>query len=148
MLLSFEELRFFVPEKAWLCKVHVHHAKRLKVRFACVRVGRDYFAYAVSHAIGEVVITGHESPLIVGLPRDITCTWSGETNATKMEWFLVGLDAIPIESADNSNSVVLSPDPNTSGLNGAMFTCRVTLDNETYEETITLDVKGCHSLIA
>ena len=106
---------------------------------------QDYFAYAVSHAIGEVIITGHETPLIVGLPRDITCTWSGETNATKIEWFLVGLDAIPIESADNSSSVILSPDPNTSGLDGAMFTCRVTLDNETYEETITLEVKGCHS---
>jgi len=112
LLLSFAELRLFVLD--------VHHAKRLKVRFACVRVGRGHFAYAVSHAIGEVVITGHETPLIVGLPRDITCTWSGETNATKMEWFLVGLDAIPIESADNSNSVVLSPDPNTSGLD-ALF---------------------------
>ena len=71
-----------------------------------------------------------------------------ESNATKIEWFLVGLDAIPIEWTSDSNSVVLSPDPNTSGLDGAMFTCRVTLDNKTHEETITLDVKGCHSLIA
>ena len=101
----------------------------------------------ISHVTGEIAITGNETPLIVGLPRDITCNWSGEANAIKMEWFLVGLDAIPIESADNSNSVVVSPDPNTIGLDGAMFTCRVTTNNgNQYEETITLDVKG-HSCI-
>lgn len=99
--------------------------------------------YQQSHFSGEIIITGHESPLIVGLPRDITCTWSGKTNATKMQWFLVGLDAIPIESADNSTSVVLSPDPNTIGLDGAMFTCTVTTYNgRQYEATITLEVKG------
>ena len=63
-----------------------------------------------------------------------------------MEWFLVGLDAIPIQSTTNSNSVVLSPDPNTSGLDGAMFTCRVTTTTGTEYETITLQVKGHHTI--
>ena len=60
-----------------------------------------------------------------------------------MEWFLVGLDAIPIETASNTNNVVLSPDPDSSGLDGAMFTCRATLsDGREVEETITLRVRG------
>ena len=60
-----------------------------------------------------------------------------------MEWFLVGLDAVPIETETNSNSVALSPDPNSSGLDGAMFTCKATLaDGSQFEETITLDVRG------
>ena len=118
------------------------------VRFVHIMFHRDHYAYTVSHVIGEVVITGHDPPLIVGVPRDITCTWNGETNATKIEWFLAGLHTFPIESADNSNSVVLSSHPNTKKLDGAMFTCRVTLDDETHEETITLEVKGFHSLMA
>ena len=91
---------------------------------------------------GQLNVTGHEEPLIIGLSRDIICTWNG-TNATTMEWFLVGLDAVPIETKTNSNVILLSPDPNSSGLDGAMFTCRVTLaDGKQFEKTITLEVRG------
>ena len=55
-----------------------------------------------------MIITGHESPLIVGVPRNITCTWSGEMNVTKMEWFVTGLDALPVKSEMNSDSVIFS----------------------------------------
>ena len=55
----------------------------------------------------------------------------------------MGLDAIPIEAASNSRIVVLSPDPDSSGLDGAMFTCRATTsDGRQVEETITLNVRG------
>ena len=92
---------------------------------------------------GNVTITGHETPLIIGLPRDIVCTWSGEENAAKIEWFLSGLDAGPIESAINSSSLVLSPDASARGLDGAILICRVTtFGGSQFEESITVEVKG------
>ena len=55
----------------------------------------------------------------------------------------MGLDAIPIETASDSRIVVLSPDPDSSGLDGAMFMCRATTsDGRQVEETITLNVRG------
>ena len=60
-----------------------------------------------------------------------------------MEWYLHGLNTIPIETITNSNTVVLSPDPGTIALDGAMFTCRVTIGQEEhYDETITLFIQG------
>ena len=71
------------------------------------------------------------------------CTWVGEGNATKMQWFLVGLGGLPIETVMDSNSLVLSPDLTSDGLNGAMFTCKVTTaSGKTDQCTITLRVKG------
>ena len=86
--------------------------------------------------------------MIIGLPRDITCTWSGDVAGTTLEWFLVGLDAIPIETETNTTSIVLSPDPNNSGLDGSMFTCKATLaDGREFEKTVTLEVKGRQRMI-
>ena len=96
---------------------------------------------------GNIIITGHESPLIIGVPQNITCTWSGEMNVSKMEWFVAGLHALPVKSEINSSTVILSPDPNNAGLAGTMFTCRATTANGSmYEETITLEVKGHHCM--
>ena len=90
-----------------------------------------------------MIITGNEESLTVGLSRDINCTWGGEGNVSKMEWFVVGLEAVPIETAIGQRSIVLSLNPDTDGLDGAMFTCRATLsDGQEMEETITLRVKG------
>ena len=94
---------------------------------------------------GEVNITGHETPLIIGLSRELVCTWRGEEDAARMEWYLslAGLDTGPIKSETNTSSLVLSPDPNSSGLDGALFTCRVTtFSGEHFEETITVEVRG------
>lgn len=64
-----------------------------------------------------------------------------------MEWFLAALGAFPVESATNTNSLVLSPDSVVIGLDGTVFTCRVTAVNGSlYEEHITLEVKGHHAL--
>ena len=81
--------------------------------------------------------------MIIGVPRSIVCTWRGEANVTKMEWFIAGLDALPVKSEVNFNSVILSPEPNTTGLAGTMFTCKATtINGSLHEETITLRVKG------
>ena len=57
-----------------------------------------------------------------------------------MEWYLIGLDTTPIESATNTNHLVLSSYLNTTALDGAMFACRVTVGLDQYEDTITIFV--------
>ena len=60
----------------------------------------------------------------------------------------MGLDSIPIEAARDSRTVVLSPDLETSGLDGAMFTCIATMsDGRQFEETITLSVRGYYIVL-
>ena len=62
-----------------------------------------------------------------------------------MEWFVAGLDAIAVETATNATSILLILDPNTDGLDGAMFVCRATLPNgRVVEESITLVVEGMY----
>ena len=76
---------------------------------------------------GKLNITGNEQPLIIGLSHDVDCTWNGETKATVMEWFIVGLENVAIETVTESQTTVLTLDPDNNGLDGAMFTCRATL---------------------
>lgn len=92
---------------------------------------------------GNMVITGHETPVLLGKPRNVLCEWHGK-NATKMEWYLFGLDTIPIEAKTGTNSLILSLHPNTTALDGAMLTCRVTVGLEHNEETINLFVESTH----
>ena len=64
------------------------------------------------------------------LPR-----WSG--------WLLALEIQRALETVHNAESVVLGLEPNSDGLDGAMFTCRATLTNGSQiEETIaiTLDI--------
>jgi len=86
-----------------------------------------------------VEIHGHEKPIVVGLTEEIHC--STHLNATKMEWFLVGVDD-PLEISYGQH-LTLTIDAKTTGLNGAMFTCRVTdVEGDQYEESVTVTVKG------
>ena len=86
-----------------------------------------------------VEIHGHEKPIIVGLTEDIHC--STHLNATKMEWFLVGVDE-PLEKSYGRH-LTLTIDAKSTGLNGAMFTCQVTdVEGNKYEESVTVTVKG------
>lgn len=88
----------------------------------------------------NINITGHQTPLIVGQQRNITCTWS-EGNAATMEWYLVGVTSA-IVSKSNTNTTILPLDI-ASGLDGNCFICRVTTSNgEQFEEFATLTVKG------
>ena len=64
---------------------------------------------------------------------------------SRMEWFVVGLEAVAIETAEDSWSVVLTLTPDDDGLDRAMFLCKATLTNSLeIEETITLSVQGRH----
>ena len=64
--------------------------------------------------------------------------WRGQR-----EWFVVGLEAVAIETAEDSWSVVLTLTPDDDGLDRAMFLCKATLTNSLeIEETITLSVQG------
>ena len=74
--------------------------------------------------------------------------WNGETKATMMEWFIVGLENAAIETVTESWRTVLTLDPDNDGLDGAMFACRATLsDGREVEENITLAVEGIASCI-
>ena len=80
---------------------------------------------------------------MIGLSRDLNCTWSGGGNVSTMEWFVVGLEAMAIETAIEVTSVILTLDPDDDGLDGAMLMCRATLsDGREVEDSITLRVQG------
>lgn len=87
------------------------------------------------------MITGHKTPVLLGASRNIFCNWHG-SSAAKMEWYLFGLDTIPIKSKADTNSLILSFNPNSTALDGTMFTCRVTVGLKQYEETISLFVES------
>ena len=93
---------------------------------------------------GQLDIRGHEDPLIIGISRDIVCSWNGDANVTKMEWFLVGLGAgEAIETTMGESSILLTINPSDEGLDGTMYTCRATTsDGQAVEKSITLSVKG------
>ena len=60
-----------------------------------------------------------------------------------MEWFLVGVDDKPVEADLDEQQLTLTIDAETTGLNDAMFTCRVTdVEGRQFEESVTLTVKG------
>ena len=98
----------------------------------------------IMHIAGQLNITGHEEPLTVGISRDVICSWNGDANVTKMEWFLVGLGAgEAIETVMGESSIPLPINPSDEGLDGTMYTCKATMsDGQAVEESITLNVKG------
>ena len=85
-------------------------------------------------------VSGHENPVIVGLSSRIKCTTY--LNVTRMEWVLVGVDPVE-ERNDGGQELDLSLKPDSTGLNGAMFICRVTTTRgKVFEEPVILKVKG------
>ena len=113
-------------------KLKVHRNSSSKFEVTCVVFITSCFLVAVE-------ISGHEKPIIVGLMGDINC--STHLNSTSMEWFLVGVDD-SLEKSYNHH-LTLTIDAKTAGLNGAMFTCRVTdVEGNKYEESVTITVKG------
>ena len=87
-------------------------------------------------------MSGHKTPILVGVPRNITCT-TYISGTAKMEWVLEGV-AEPLEvREDGGQKLIVSlnfPDTTSDGKN---LTCRVTTHgNSTYEEVISIDVKG------
>ena len=91
--------------------------------------------------ISAVEIVGHDTPVLVGLSRDINCT--SHLNVTKMEWILVGVGETVEKREDGGRSLALPVKPTNTGLDGTRFTCRVTtVTGKVFEKTITVHVKG------
>ena len=81
-----------------------------------------------------------------GIPKSIMCSWQGE-NIARIEWFLEGLESLPIVSDTNASAISLTPDLNTDGLNGTRFTCRATtLRGYQFEETLTFQTIGRYNV--
>ena len=88
-------------------------------------------------------ISGHETPVIVGLSRSINC--STHLEVTRMEWVVVAVgNAVEVDE-DGGQSLVLPISPTTTGLDGAEFTCKITTARgKIFSETITVEVEGQH----
>ena len=110
--------------------------------FSSFKCSRKYtLNCSSSNIFAAVEVHGHDKTIIVGLEDKIYC--STHLNATRMEWFLVGVDDKPVEADLDEQQLTLTIDAQTTGLNGAMFTCRVTdVEGKQYEETVTITVKG------
>ena len=88
-------------------------------------------------------IYGHEEPIVVGQTREIRC--STYLNATRMEWFRVGVTE-PVERS-HSHQVSLIFDATNISLNGTVLKCRVMdVHGGQHEESITLLVKGVYCI--
>lgn len=85
-------------------------------------------------------ITGHETPVLVGLTGIINC--STHLNVSELKWYIKGFDD-PVEHSTGSNSLLLSLNPDNTALNGTSVACRaIASSGEIYEETVTVMVKG------
>ena len=79
----------------------------------------------------------------MGSSRNVVCTWGGSHPIAKMEWYLQGLNSIPLVSTSISRAVILYLDQSTLGLGATTFICRATdTEGDTYEEDTTVQVKG------
>ena len=87
------------------------------------------------------LLSGHETPVIVGVPRTIRCTtyiWS----VARMEW-VVESSGETLGSRDNGPSLFLTLTLNDTALDGENLTCIVTTyGNKTFERTVSVQVKG------
>ena len=87
-----------------------------------------------------IEITGHDSPILVGLSGTMNC--STLLSVSKMEWYIKGFNG-PVESALHVNSLVLTLNPDSTALNGRSLICQVTATSgEVYEETVIAMIEG------
>ena len=93
---------------------------------------------------GELVLSGHDTPVYVGLSRIITCEWTGSENITKLEWYLVGLEGLGLGMKLSETMIALNPGRvRDMTWNGKMFVCKATLTNGTnVQREFSLWVKG------
>ena len=88
-----------------------------------------------------VEVRGHETPVVIGLPHNITC--STHLKVTRIEWVVTAVGNAVETEEGGAQSVVLPLNPTTTGLNGAEFTCRITTaQGKTFSEIISVEVKG------
>lgn len=98
-------------------------------------------SYDVHFLSTGVVVTGNETPLIVGFSKDLTCT-AVNIDVAKIEWrvFLFGLDLL-VGSATGINELTITPNPPQVGTQ--MFRCIVTsTTGATYTQTAPVTITG------
>ena len=84
-------------------------------------------------------IRGHESPVIVGTSRNISCT--SHLNTVRVEWLQEGRRLTQRE--DGVKTLVWVLRPSNTEWNGVKFTCRITTtQGQSFNETITIQVRG------
>ena len=79
--------------------------------------------YNVHFLSSGVVVTGNETPLVVGLSKDLTCT-AVDIDVARIEWrfFFAGFD-LELRSATGVNELTITPNPSQVGTQ--MFRCVV-----------------------
>ena len=107
------------------------------IKFVCACVLLSTYLYDTI----VIEIHGHEGSLIVGRTAHLRCSTHLKDHVL-LQWLLGGLDDA-LETS-RTQEVVLSLELESTGLNGAMFTCRITISDGVYDETITLRVKGMY----
>lgn len=84
---------------------------------------------------------GHDSPVLVGLSRNINC--STHLEVTRMEWILAGVTEPVEEREDGGQSLLLPLNPMNTELDGTKFICKVTtVRGNSFQKTISVKVKG------
>ena len=85
-------------------------------------------------------IRGHEETIIVSLMIKINCFT--HLNTTQMELFGVGVN-LPQAKSHGKQNLTLVINATSTALNGAIFTCKVTVvEGKQYEESVSIRVKG------
>ena len=91
-------------------------------------------------------VSGHKTPAIVEISRNITC--STHLEVVRMEWVVVAVGNAVEEREDGGQSLILPLKPTTTGLDGAEFTCKITTTGgKTFSETIIVEVKGKYNYV-
>ena len=98
----------------------------------------------ITEIFSAMEISGHESPVLVGLSGNINC--STYLNVSQLEWYIKGFDD-PVESATGVNSLFLTLNPEGTSLNGTSVICKATVTSgKVYKETVIIIVKGMNYL--
>lgn len=86
-------------------------------------------------------MTGNETPLVVGLTKDLTCT-AVNIDVAKIEWrfFFAGFD-LELRSATGVNELTIQPNPSQVGTQ--MFGCVVkSKSGAIYSQSAPIVIKG------
>jgi hypothetical protein len=94
----------------------------------------------------QPLVTGDETPLVVNIPRDLTCT-AVNIDVSRIEWRIVIAGFEPILSfAENVNELTIQPLPFQSG--DQTYKCVViSTSGERYSEDAIITIEGIQSLV-
>ena len=100
-------------------------------------------------ADGGLQISGHETPVYIGMSKTVTCTWTGIDNIAKVQWYLVGLEEVEIgEKIDNITTKLTTGRMLDVNWNGKLFVCKATTTNgEIVKKYFTLWVKNLENKV-